>query len=85
MWVSGIACDVASPSSVQRLVELASVQLGRLDVWINNAGCSGSFQARPAPAAVHAVQYHGLARAPATLDLRARPMHLRFGAVHSLE
>lgn len=56
VWVSGIACDVASPSSVQRLVELASVQLGRLDVWINNAGCSGSFQARPAPAAVDALQ-----------------------------
>lgn len=46
MWVAGVDCDVASPSSVQRLVESAAAQLGSIDVWINNAGCSGTFQAR---------------------------------------
>ncbi len=46
VWVAGVDCDVASPSSVQRLAEAATAQLGAIDVWINNAGYSGSFQAR---------------------------------------
>ena len=49
MWVAGVDCDVASPSSVQRLVESAAAQLGSIDVWINNAGCSGTFQVRARP------------------------------------
>ena len=49
MWVAGVDCDVASPSSVQRLAESAAAQLGSIDVWINNAGCSGTFQARARP------------------------------------
>ena len=80
--MSGVACDVASPSSVQRLVELAAVQLGRIDVWINNAGCSGSFQVRPAPVAVHA-QYHGWPALLWVWDVCAWPMYLRLGAAHS--
>ena len=46
VWVSGVDCDVASPASVQRLVDGALSQMGSIDVWVNNAGCSGSFQAR---------------------------------------
>jgi NAD(P)-dependent dehydrogenase (short-subunit alcohol dehydrogenase family) len=68
VWVAGVDCDVASPSSVQRLAEAAAAQLGAIDVWINNAGYSGSFQARargvcrashgPSPARFgHALRY----------------------------
>ena len=37
-------CDVASPTEVARLVRAAQASLGRIDVFINNAGYSGSFQ-----------------------------------------
>ncbi|CAL5223855.1 g6440 [Coccomyxa viridis] len=43
-WVAGIECDVSSPASVQRLMSAATSQMGSVDVWINNAGNSGSFQ-----------------------------------------
>ena len=43
-WVAGIECDVSSPASVQRLMSAAASQMGSVDVWINNAGNSGSFQ-----------------------------------------
>lgn len=43
--VDGTECDVSSPASVARLVASAKAKLGRVDVWINNAGYSGSFQA----------------------------------------
>ena len=42
--VHGVACDVSSPGSVARLGSVAGRILGRVDVWINNAGYSGSFQ-----------------------------------------
>lgn len=43
-WVAGIECDVSSPASVQRLMSAADSQMGSVDVWINNAGNSGTFQ-----------------------------------------
>lgn len=42
--VEGTDCDVSHPASVARLVTYAQAKLGRIDVWINNAGYSGSFQ-----------------------------------------
>lgn len=36
--VLGVACDVSQPSDVQALWDVALAELGRLDVWINNAG-----------------------------------------------
>ena len=42
--VEGTDCDVSNPASVARLVTYAQAKLGRIDVWINNAGYSGSFQ-----------------------------------------
>jgi chlorophyll(ide) b reductase len=42
--IIGIACDVADSTSVAHLAEEASRQLGIVDVWINNAGYSGSFK-----------------------------------------
>jgi NAD(P)-dependent dehydrogenase (short-subunit alcohol dehydrogenase family) len=44
VWVSGVDCDVASPASVQRLADAATSQMGAVDVWVNNAGYSGSYQ-----------------------------------------
>lgn len=45
--VEGTDCDVSNPASVVRLVSHAQAKLGRIDVWINNAGYSGSFQVLP--------------------------------------
>lgn len=42
--VYGTDCDVSSSASVARLAAYAKSRLGRIDVWINNAGYSGSFQ-----------------------------------------
>lgn len=42
--VHGTDCDVSSSASVARLAAYAKSRLGRIDVWINNAGYSGSFQ-----------------------------------------
>ena len=43
--VQGLCCDVTSPGSVARLASVATGLLGgKIDVWINNAGYSGSFQ-----------------------------------------
>lgn len=36
--VVGAACDVAKPEDVQQLWQLGLRELGRIDVWINNAG-----------------------------------------------
>ena len=44
--VDGTECDVSSPASVARLVSIAKSKLGRIDVWITNAGYSGSFQVK---------------------------------------
>ena len=47
---AGTDVDVSSPASVARLASAAPSQLGGpVDVWINNAGYSGSFQAPPPP------------------------------------
>ncbi|GAB3868581.1 SDR family oxidoreductase [Hymenobacter segetis] len=37
-----VACDVASPASVQQLVQRTLAKFGRLDVAINNAGVGGA-------------------------------------------
>ena len=42
--VDGTECDVSSSASVARLAAYAKSKLGCVDVWINNAGYSGSFQ-----------------------------------------
>ena len=44
VWVGGVNCDVSSPASVQRLADAAASQMGRIDVWVNNAGYSGTYQ-----------------------------------------
>lgn len=44
--VAGVECDVSRPASVARLVSRAQSHFddGCIDVWINNAGVSGSFK-----------------------------------------
>lgn len=42
--VVGIACDVGAASSVSQLTEEAAARFGSVDVWVNNAGFSGSFK-----------------------------------------
>lgn len=42
--VAGIDCDVSNSADVSRLAFSAQFQLGRIDLWINCAGCSGSFR-----------------------------------------
>lgn len=44
IWVMGVDCNVSSPGNVDRLADAAQSAFGNIDVWINNAGCSGSFQ-----------------------------------------
>ncbi len=40
-----MACDVSNPASVDAMMAAAMEQLGgRVDIVINNAGYSGSFQ-----------------------------------------
>lgn len=46
--VCGAACDVGDAASVSGLVARAQERLGTIDVWVNNAGYSGSFQVRGA-------------------------------------
>ena len=48
--VSGFGeCNVGSVNSVARLAAMAQREMGTVDVWINNAGYSGTFQAWPLP------------------------------------
>jgi len=42
--ITGIACDVSNSTSVALLAKKAASHLGVVDVWINNAGYSGSFK-----------------------------------------
>lgn len=43
--VSGFGeCNVGSAKSVARLAAMAQREMGTVDVWINNAGYSGTFQ-----------------------------------------
>jgi NAD(P)-dependent dehydrogenase (short-subunit alcohol dehydrogenase family) len=39
--VTGIACDVGDRAAVQALWDGAAKALGRIDIWINNAGLTG--------------------------------------------
>lgn len=48
-WLMGVDCNVSSPASVHRLADAAVSALGSVDVWINNAGYSGSYQVGPHP------------------------------------
>lgn len=50
VWVGGVDCEVSSPASVQRLADAAVSQMGSIDVWINNAGFSGTYQVMLPPA-----------------------------------
>lgn len=43
--VMGIPCDVGDEVSVKQLAEYAVGSMGGIDVWINNAGYSGSYKA----------------------------------------
>jgi hypothetical protein len=43
--VEGFVADVGDPDSVEALAEAATRSMGGVDVWLNNAGYSGSFQA----------------------------------------
>lgn len=42
--VEGIACDVCNPDDVRRLANFAVNELGRIDIWINNAGMNKGFR-----------------------------------------
>lgn len=42
--VLGVACDVSKPDSIATLTDKAIDHLGSVDVWLNNAGYSGSFK-----------------------------------------
>lgn len=37
-----VACDVTCESDLERLKSVAVEQLGKIDIWINNAGVSSS-------------------------------------------
>ncbi len=41
--VSGVLCDVSQRSDVEALAAAAAERLGRIDLWVNNAGISGPF------------------------------------------
>jgi NAD(P)-dependent dehydrogenase (short-subunit alcohol dehydrogenase family) len=41
---AGVACNVSDPTAVEHLVRTATAVMGGMDVVINNAGYSGSFQ-----------------------------------------
>lgn len=41
--VFGCVCDVSQPDEVRHLAAAAAAALGRVDVWVCNAGISGSF------------------------------------------
>lgn len=41
--VMGESCDISKPAEITRLVSLACDQLGKVDIWVNCAGFSGSF------------------------------------------
>jgi 3-oxoacyl-[acyl-carrier protein] reductase len=37
-FAAGIACDVASEDAVRQLTDQAAIELGGIDIWVNNAG-----------------------------------------------
>ncbi len=42
--IRGQVCDVRDPAQVQKLWDFAVKQLGRVDIWINNAGISAEMK-----------------------------------------
>mmetsp|Transcript_8750 Transcript_8750/g.26295 ORF Transcript_8750/g.26295 Transcript_8750/m.26295 type:complete len:318 (+) Transcript_8750:84-1037(+) len=44
--VYGVQCDVADAASVEKLAKFAQQKMGRIDIWINNAGTT-SYVRRP--------------------------------------
>jgi NAD(P)-dependent dehydrogenase (short-subunit alcohol dehydrogenase family) len=42
--ITGQVCDVRDPAQVQKLWDFAVKQLGRIDIWINNAGVSAQMK-----------------------------------------
>ncbi|KAE8682833.1 putative chlorophyll(ide) b reductase NYC1 [Hibiscus syriacus] len=42
--VVGIACDVCDPSDVEKLANFAVIELGSVDIWVNNAGTNKGFR-----------------------------------------
>jgi NAD(P)-dependent dehydrogenase (short-subunit alcohol dehydrogenase family) len=43
-WVAGFRCDVRDPAQLQALWDGAVARLGRVDIWVNNAGVSNMQQ-----------------------------------------
>lgn len=60
--VAGTPCDVSCPASVEALAAAAQEHLGTVDVWISNAGYSGSFQVREGEGALVEVGFGGEGR-----------------------
>ena len=42
--ITAVAADVSVPADVERLAAAARAALGRVDIWVNNAGTSGSMR-----------------------------------------
>lgn len=40
---AGLACDASDPQQVEALARLAEERLGRIDIWVNNAGISAAY------------------------------------------
>ena len=63
--VSGFGeCNVGSVNSVARLAAMAQREMGTVDVWINNAGYSGTFQAWPLPIPPALPAHNSMQQAP---------------------
>ncbi|MBV9840103.1 MAG: glucose 1-dehydrogenase [Sphingomonadaceae bacterium] len=45
--VHGVACDVSRPEEVRRLADEAVAKLGKVTIWVNNAGGQPDMKVRP--------------------------------------
>lgn len=70
-------CNVSSANSVARLASLAQREMGTVDVWINNAGYSGTFQvgAKLSPAEHLLSAFRQLRNPGSPLPLCLHPAH----------